>query len=326
MPDARAPREAPFSEIVRVKNGPDCGRSSHLLRSYCDTVRHRFQGFPRTDASSSHTTKPPSQRQGWAPGGSAHVGKQTDTHAARTTGRSGEPKPGGSLLALVQAPAFLLALVSSHRMEASSPHARVFPSDVEACGPGLPRHPEAGCVSTDPLARQGTVGLCPRDSTPQRDWPGASVLPTESSKSWGQGAASSRRPAGVSGKQLRGLRCPARHQEDGRSLLSACQPAGTFGKALGIPTAGATAEQTPVGCCGEHRKGSIGHVTCSVKITESRRSHSLAVKSADLGVRQAETTSQLLDSLAGDRGKSCNPPLTEKGAQKMLFLKNCFEN
>ena len=50
------------------------------------------------------------------------------------------------------------------------------------------------------------------------------------------------------------------------------------------------------------------------------------MKSADLGVRQAETTSQLLDLLAGDLGKSRNPPPTEKEAQKMLFLKNCFEN
>lgn len=126
MPDAWAPREAPFSEKVRVKNGPDCGRSSHLLRSYCDTVRHCFQGFPRIDASSPHTTKPPSQRQGRAPGGSAHVGKQTDTHAARTTGRSGEPEPGGSPLALVQSAAFLLALVSSHGMEAAA-HTHVCP-------------------------------------------------------------------------------------------------------------------------------------------------------------------------------------------------------
>lgn len=63
-----------------------------------------------------------------------------------------------------------------------------------------------------------------------------------------------------------------------------------------------------------------------LKITESQRKHSLAVKSADLGVRQAETTSQLLDLLAGDLGKSRNPPPTEKEAQKMLFLKNCFEN
>lgn len=75
-------------------------------------------------------------------------------------------------------------------------HTHVCPSDVEACGPGLPCHSEAGCVSTDPSARQGTVGLCPRDPMPQRDWPGASVLPTESSKSWGQGASSSRHPAG----------------------------------------------------------------------------------------------------------------------------------
>lgn len=154
-------------------------------------------------------------------------------------------------------------------------HTHVCPSDVEACGPGLPCHSEAGCVSTDPSARQGTVGLCPRDPMPQRDWPGASVLPTESSKSWGQGASSSRHPAGVSGKQLWGLRCPARDQEDGRSLLSAYQPAGTFGNALGIPTAGAATEQAPVRCCGEHRKGSIGHVTCSVDDPESRRRHGL---------------------------------------------------
>lgn len=38
-----------------------------------------------------------------------------------------------------------------------------------------------------------------------------------------------------------------------------------------------------------------------LKITKSQRKHSLAVNSADLGVRQAETTSQLLDSLAGDQ-------------------------
>ena len=275
MPDARAPREAPLSEKVRVENGPDCGRGSHLLCSYCDTVRHRFQGFPRTDASSSHTAKPPSQRQGQAPGGSAHVGKQTDTHAARTTGRSREHEPGGSPLALFQSAAFSLALVSSHGMEANSPHTRVSPSDVEARGPGLPCHSEAGCVSTDPSARQGTVGLCPRDPMPQRDWPGASVLPTESSKSWGQGASSSRHPAGGSGKQPWGLRCPARDQEDGRGLLSACQPAGTFGNALGIPRAGATTEQAPVWCCGEHRKGSTGHVTRPVDDPESRRRHGL---------------------------------------------------
>lgn len=179
-----APGEAPFSEIVRVKNGPDRGRSSHVLSSYYDMIRQRFQGFPRRNVSSSHTTMPPSQRQGQAQGGSAHFGMQTDTHAAQTTGRSGEPEPGGSPLRLFSKfPVFLLALVSSHGMELSSPHARVSPSDLEGCGPGLPHHVEADCVYTDPSACWGTVSFCPRDPTPHRDWPGASVLPAESGKS-----------------------------------------------------------------------------------------------------------------------------------------------
>ena len=44
----------------------------------------------------------------------------------------------------------------------------------------------------------------------------------------------------ASSRSVWGLRCPARHQEDRQSLLSACQPAGTFGNALGIPIAEAT--------------------------------------------------------------------------------------
>ena len=92
---------------------------------------------------------------------------QTDTHVAQTTGRSGEPEPGGSPLRLFSKfPVFLLALVSSHGMELSSPHARVSPSDLEGCGPGLPHHAEADCVYIDPSARWGTVSFCPRDPTP----------------------------------------------------------------------------------------------------------------------------------------------------------------
>ena len=94
-----------------------------------------------------------------------------------------------------------------------------------------------------------------------------------------------------------GLQCPARHQGDRQS---ACQPAGTFGNALGLRTAGAT--RLLFCAAGNTPKVPSAMGLVLLKITKSQRKHSLAVNSADLGVRQAETTSQLLDSLAGDQG------------------------
>lgn len=207
--------------------------------------RHRFQGFPQRNVSSSHTTKSPSQRQRRAPGGSAHVGMQTDTHAARITGGSGEPKPGGSPLGLFSKfPVFLLALVSSHGMELSSPHACVSPRVIEGCGPGLPHHPQAGCVHTDPSARQRTVSFCPRDTMPHRDWPAASCR---------------KRGPRLTGIPPKCLGSAVSGKTPGGQTI--CLPASWHVReCLGTPHS--RGHETPVLCCGEHTKGSICDVTC----------------------------------------------------------------
>lgn len=144
---------------------------------------------------------------------------QTDTHAARITGGSGEPKPGGSRWGCFQSFRFSYWPLSPPTGWNSAAHACVSPRVIEGCGPSFTTRRPA-VFTLIPQHVRGQSAFVPE--TPCHTETGLQQVVVEA------GASPDWHPTQVSGV------CSVR-QDTRRTDNLLCQPAGTFWNALGTP-------------------------------------------------------------------------------------------